>query len=143
MGTSGSGVIQTGTKIQEEKIIADRSTANARLRETYRTAFRVTLDGCGRCTREQFTYQGDLLLAILQPGELTELRQQATRNQTVDFSKQTINAALQALEDLMESNRVALSNAINSATAPYMFTPVMKRRLFALWCRQKFKREGV
>jgi len=27
MGTSGSGAIQTGTKIQEEKIIADRSTA--------------------------------------------------------------------------------------------------------------------
>lgn len=82
-------------------------------------------------------------MAALLPGELTELRQLVARDQLVDYTKTQANAALQAIEDWFEANRTALGNAINTATAPYVFTPAMKRRLFAHWCRQKFGREGV
>lgn len=82
-------------------------------------------------------------MAILLPDDLTDLRQGVARNQTVDYSKAQANAALQAVEDFMESNRAAMSTAINTATAPYVFPPAMKRRMFAYWCRQKFGREGV
>lgn len=82
-------------------------------------------------------------MAILLPHELTELRQSTSKNQIVNYSKSQVNSALQAIEDWLEGNRVSLSNAINTATAPYVFPPAMKRRMFAHWCRQKFGREGV
>lgn len=82
-------------------------------------------------------------MAILLPDELTELRQSTSKNQIVNYSKSQVNSALQAIEDWLEGNRVSLSGAINAATAPYVFTPAMKRRMFAHWCRQKFGREGV
>lgn len=82
-------------------------------------------------------------MAILLPDELADLRQSASKDRVVDYSKAQINIALQAIEDWLEGNRVSLSNAINAATAPYVFTPAMKKRMFARWCRQKFGREGV
>lgn len=82
-------------------------------------------------------------MAVLNQQELTELRQSVSKGQVVDYSKSTANLALQAIEDWLEQNRASLSAAINVATAPYVFTAPMKRRLFAHWCRQKFGREGV
>lgn len=82
-------------------------------------------------------------MAILLPHELTDLRQPVARDQLVDYTKAQANAALQAIEDWFEANRAALGTAINTATAPYVFTPAMKRRMVAHWCRQKFGREGV
>lgn len=82
-------------------------------------------------------------MAILLPDDLADLRQGAARNQTVDYTKAQINTAVQAIEDWFETNRPALAAAINTATAPYVFTPALKRRMVAHWCRQKFGREGV
>lgn len=83
-------------------------------------------------------------MAVLLPNELAELRQRAAGGQVVvDYTKPTINAALQAIEDWVEANRAALGTAINTTTAPYVFSPAMKKRLFAHWCRQKFRRENV
>lgn len=82
-------------------------------------------------------------MAILLPDDLTVLRQQSARDQTVDYTKAQINAALQAIEDFFEANRGAISAAINTATAPYVFTAAQKRRMVAYWLQQKFGREGV
>lgn len=82
-------------------------------------------------------------MGILAPDDLSELRQGVARNQTVDYTKPQINAGLQAIEDWIEANRASLAAAINAATAPYVFPPAAKRRMFAHWCRQKFGREGV
>lgn len=82
-------------------------------------------------------------MATLLNNELSELRQTAGRDQAVDYTKPQINAALQAIEDWFEANRAALGAAINTATAPYVFTPALKRRMVAHWFRQKFSREGV
>lgn len=83
-------------------------------------------------------------MAILTSIELAEVRQNITINTAIiDYTKSVANAAVQAIEDFMEANRAAIGTAINTATAPYVFTPAMKKKLFAYWCRQKFSREGV
>jgi hypothetical protein len=82
-------------------------------------------------------------MATLTAAELTELRQGSCREQTVDFTKATINAALQAIEDWYETNKATGSTAIDTATSPYVFSNPFKKRLFAYWNKQKFGREGV
>ena len=82
-------------------------------------------------------------MVILNPLELAEVRRGVSKGESPDWDKTTINAALQAIEDLIESSRVAISNAIDSATAPYVLGGAMKKNLVAQSFRQWSRREGV
>ena len=74
--------------------------------------------------------------------QLAELRRQmASASEIVPWKKAVINAALEAIEDWFEVNRVVLAQAIEAA-APGMFTIPQKKRLVAFWLEQKFRREA-
>jgi hypothetical protein len=76
---------------------------------------------------------------------LAELRQRyAADNAVAVYTKATLNAAIQAIEDTFETTvRAAFSTAINTATAPTVLTNAQKKRLVALYLGQKMSREGV
>lgn len=79
-------------------------------------------------------------MAVLTSEQLATLRQRIPAG---NWAKPTINAAFQAIEDFFENNRATISTAIDTATAPHVFTAAQKRRLVALWLLQKFAREGI
>ena len=80
-------------------------------------------------------------MVILNPVELAEVRRGVSKDEFPDWNKATINAALQAIEDLIESSRAAISNTINAATSPYVFSAGMKKKLVAHYFAQKFRRD--
>ena len=82
-------------------------------------------------------------MAILNATDLSDLRRDVCKGITVDFVKSQINAALQAIEDRIENSRAVLSADIDTATAPYVLSASMKKKLVAHYFRQKFTREGV
>lgn len=57
------------------------------------------------------------------------------------YTKVQMDAALQAVENWLEANRVALSTAINTATAPLVLTAAQKRALVAIYLSIKFRME--
>ena len=61
----------------------------------------------------------------------------------VDFDKPTVNAALQAIDDLIEDNKAAISTAIDNATAPYTFGVAEKKLLVAYYFLRKAKIDGA
>ena len=77
-------------------------------------------------------------MAELTTNQLSELRQGMPAG---DWNKQTINAALQAIEDWFESVKASGVTAINEATAPFVFTGAQKTKLFKHWLNSKFQRE--
>ena len=82
-------------------------------------------------------------MAVLTSPQITELRKQAAADvPTVRWDKATINAAFQAIEDVFESGalQTAISNAINTATAPFVFTAPEKRMLVKFWLHSRFER---
>ena len=82
-------------------------------------------------------------MAVLNSTQLAELRRAMASDQaTVNYNKVQINAALQAVEDWFEANRAAINAAINTATAPLVFTGSQKSALVKYWLRQKFERGG-
>lgn len=81
-------------------------------------------------------------MAILIPDELAALRRQcASERATVNYTKSQVNAALQAIEDWFESNRVSLGVAVEAAT-PGQFNAAEKRRLVKHWLNHKFGKGG-
>jgi len=82
-------------------------------------------------------------MATLTAEELAELRRDICKGQRPNFTKVTINSALQAVETWFEANRASIKTAINTSTAPYVFTNPMKKILIAHYLKQKFKRENV
>lgn len=73
---------------------------------------------------------------------LTMRRRAAAATTTQTWTKAQVGAALQALEDLMESSgRTAINNAIEGA-APGVFSGAQKRLLFAAFCEFKFGKGG-
>lgn len=81
-------------------------------------------------------------MATLSNGNLAELRREITRGMnTVGFDKPTINAALQAVEDVFEGIRAKISNDINTATSPEALATPVKKALVKAWLRQKVGRE--
>lgn len=83
-------------------------------------------------------------MAILKAEELAELRRSLARAEsTVDWDKPIINAALQAIENLVEGAKPSINTAINTATSPYVFSATHKKKLLAYYFQQKFRREGV
>ena len=83
-------------------------------------------------------------MAVLTAIQLAELRQKMSNLfPAVNYNKATINAGLQAIEDWFEANKAAGSTALDTATAPYVFTAAKKKTLFAIWLLQKYGREIV
>lgn len=80
-------------------------------------------------------------MAALTAQQLAVLRKHLVRargqDQEIDFDKPTVNAALQAIEDLIEANKTAIGNAIDTATSPYTFTAADKKRLFGVYAALK------
>ena len=83
-------------------------------------------------------------MAILTLKQLADIRQSCYKGApAVDYDKTQINAMLQAVEDWFEANRNSLNTAINTATAPKVFTIAQKKRAVAYWLEQKFQTEKV
>ena len=82
-------------------------------------------------------------MALLTATQLSELRQKFTVGESPTWTKATVNAALQAIEDWYEANKATGVTAVNTATSPTVFTANQKKKLFAFWLYQKFIREGV
>lgn len=79
-------------------------------------------------------------MAILTLDQLAELRRGlASKQVTVNYDKPTINKALQAIEDAIESQKLSLSAKIDQATAPIVLSKVQKDLLVEPWFEQKFK----
>lgn len=78
---------------------------------------------------------------ILTQEELTQIRQECATKVAVNYTKPQINAAAQAVEDWFEANRSAISTAINTATAPLVFTAAQKKVIVVHWLISKFNRE--
>lgn len=81
-------------------------------------------------------------MAILTSEQLTELRNDCERDQPVRYVKAQANAAFQAIENVFISAAMqnALSNAIDTATAPLVLTPAEKRIFVKHWLRQRAQR---
>lgn len=78
-------------------------------------------------------------MAILTNRELAELRRGLAKDMPeVTWDKTTANGAYQSVEDLFESSRAAFASAIGPN-----FSGPQKKKMVALWMRQKFRREGV
>lgn len=82
-------------------------------------------------------------MAVMTQNELVELRKEIANNETVTWDKNTVNLALQAIEDWFESSRATLAGNINTATSPFVFTNPQKRKLLAYFMKQKFRRENI
>lgn len=90
-------------------------------------------------------------MAVLSSVQLVALRNRlAGLVGTVTYTKPTVHAAVQAIEDAMTTQAIPggavgatmpqyLSSRIDTATAPHVFSNVEKRRLFAVWCELKFQ----
>ena len=78
-------------------------------------------------------------MAILTVEQLVQLRQDLEkRGHTINYNKLQINAAFQGLEDWYQAASVqnALSNAIDTATAPLVLTPQQKLALVCVALRR-------
>ena len=85
-------------------------------------------------------------MAVLTSEQAAALRRKMYKRRvsagaSVDYDKAVIDAALQAIEDLIEGNKTAINNAINTATSPYVFSADDKRFLLAYYFAQKAIRE--
>jgi len=86
-------------------------------------------------------------MAILTAKQIDDVRQPLVRELTsdgsgVNFTKPQVNAAIQAVEDVLTGAalQTALSNAINSATSPLVLTAAQKKLLVRWVLRSRFDR---
>jgi len=70
-------------------------------------------------------------VAILNSKTLADARNACEKLGAVDYDKPQINAALQAVEDLLTSNATKnqISSTINTATAPKTLSAAQKREI--------------
>ena len=92
-------------------------------------------------------------MTTLTTDQLTPIHRYCERSfSVVGYTKPTINAALQAIEDVMTVRLILagdvgqaipqiISGAVNAATAPFVFSVEQKRALFAFWAELKFQRD--
>ena len=81
-------------------------------------------------------------MAILATRQLATLRREVEKSpEPIDYTKGEINAALQAIEDWWENNRLTLSTVIDNATAK-SFTATQKRQIGRAWMIDKAARGG-
>jgi len=83
-------------------------------------------------------------MAVLSANELAEVRKKiGLVEAVVDYDKNQVNLAIQAIEDWFETNRGGIVTAINAATTPFVFTAQQKRRLVKFYLLQKSGREAL
>jgi hypothetical protein len=85
-------------------------------------------------------------MAVLTTEEKVSIRQECAKTQAVDYTKATINAAAQAIEDYLEdmvTNRPAssLNAAINAATSPITLSVAVKKKIGAEVMRLRYERD--
>ena len=80
-------------------------------------------------------------MAVLSSSELQVIRNQCAAIVAVNYTKTQINAAAQAVEDLITANATAISNAINTATSPVTLTVAQKKILVAVTLYVKYLRD--
>lgn len=82
-------------------------------------------------------------MAVLTDDETTVIRQSLAQGETPNWTKAQINAAAQAVEDILvgATLQTAISNAINTATSPVVLTATQKRRLVAFVLERKYRRD--
>ena len=92
-------------------------------------------------------------MAILSSDSLSRIRQDCAKAfSVIAYTKPQINTALQAIEDAMISRVIVpgdltktlpliITTDIDVATAPFIFSVLQKKSLFALWARLKFERD--
>ena len=82
-------------------------------------------------------------MAALTSEQRAELRRAVVRGESsITFTKPTIDAALQAVEDWFEGERAVVSAAIDAATTPHVFTNGQKKKMVRWFLQQKSKREA-
>lgn len=81
-------------------------------------------------------------MAILTDQQLAFLRRRIAPEVPVDFVKDTVNDALQAVENWFTDSAVqsALNSAINTATSPVTLTIAQKRAVVKYWLISRFDR---
>lgn len=81
-------------------------------------------------------------MAVLNSVDLQDLRANCAKEIAVRYEKAVINAVLQAVEDVFEGAAVrnALSNAIDTASQPLVFTNAEKRSIIKFWLASRFGR---
>ena len=78
---------------------------------------------------------------ILTIEELQNIRQGCASTLPVNYTKTQINAAAQAVENLLTNNASAISNAIDSATSPFIFSNTQKKLIVAQVVFAKYLRD--
>lgn len=80
-------------------------------------------------------------MATLSSSELQAIRNGCAETQVVNYTKAQLNAAAQAVEDLLVSSASTISNTINTATSPLVLTASQKKELVAFVLYVKFLRD--
>lgn len=83
-------------------------------------------------------------MAALTPQQLVEIRKRVAQGETeVAWDKSQINAIIQVLEDWYEAERPTVSALMDTATAPFVFSNAVKKKVGAWFLKQKSDRERV
>jgi len=82
-------------------------------------------------------------MAILTPGEMARIHRSIDREVEVDYTKQVMRVALQAIEDWIDKPGVrnSLASDIDAATAPTVLNSATKKKFFKWWMQHRFPRE--
>lgn len=83
-------------------------------------------------------------MAVLNNQELASLRRRYQREfgeSSIDFTKATINAAYQVIEDWYTNSKATVSGDIDTATSPKTFTNEEKKFIFRAWLLKQAKVE--
>jgi hypothetical protein len=81
-------------------------------------------------------------MAVISTSELQRARQAIAADQNAHWTKPQINAAIQAVEDLISSQSAAISAAINTATSPVVLTAAEKKAVVREWAILRFRAGG-
>lgn len=85
-------------------------------------------------------------MAVLPNNELAALRRQYQKEfgeDGIDFTKATINAAFQEIEDWYTASKATVSADIDTATSPKVFTNAEKKFIFRAWLSKQADKEIV
>ncbi len=82
-------------------------------------------------------------MAVLTDSELHQIRRQIVRamRNNIDFDKPTVNAAIQAIEDRIESSKPIISADIDAAIAPATMTAAQKTKIVGAYLVLKATKE--
>ena len=86
--------------------------------------------------------EGKNKMAIISNDELAKIRREVSRDDgAVNYIKPRINAAIQAMEDWYNDEKLTVSGLVDTATFPFVFTNAQKKKIGAYWLQHKFLKE--